>query len=156
LDRALLERRASDDADADGGAGRFLACTLYQGRGGPRPVYVHAKIGIVDDAWLTIGSANLNAHSLFNDTEVNVVTQDAALAQETRLRLWSEHLDAPAAEIAGDPREIIDERWRPLAEDQLDRRRSGRPLTHRLVRLPHVSRWTEALRGPINGLLVDG
>jgi phosphatidylserine/phosphatidylglycerophosphate/cardiolipin synthase-like enzyme len=142
--------------DADGGAGRFLACTLYQGRGGPRPVYVHAKIGIVDDAWLTIGSANLNAHSLFNDTEVNVVTQDAALAQETRLRLWSEHLDAPAAEIAGDPREIIDERWRPLAEDQLDRRRSGRPLTHRLVRLPHVSRWTEALRGPINGLLVDG
>jgi phosphatidylserine/phosphatidylglycerophosphate/cardiolipin synthase-like enzyme len=76
--------------DADGGAGRFLACTLYQS-GGAQPVYVHAKIGVVDDAWLTIGSANLNAHSLFNDTEMNVVTQDAALARETRLRLWGEH-----------------------------------------------------------------
>ena len=40
------------------------------------PVYVHAKVGIVDDAWLTIGSANLNEHSLFNDTEMNVVCQE--------------------------------------------------------------------------------
>jgi phosphatidylserine/phosphatidylglycerophosphate/cardiolipin synthase-like enzyme len=142
--------------DADEGAGRFLACTLYQGDGGARPVYVHAKIGIVDDAWLTIGSANLNEHSLFNDTEMNVVTHEAPLARETRLRLWSEHLDAPAVEIDGDPTGVIDERWRPLAEEQLERRRAGRPLTHRLVRLPHVSRRTEALRGPINGLLVDG
>ena len=39
-------------------------------------LYVHAKIGIVDDRWLTIGSANLNAHSLFNDSEMNVVTCD--------------------------------------------------------------------------------
>ena len=43
-----------------------------------QPVYVHAKIGIVDDRWLTIGSANLNEHSLFNDTEVNVVCADPA------------------------------------------------------------------------------
>jgi phosphatidylserine/phosphatidylglycerophosphate/cardiolipin synthase-like enzyme len=142
-------------ADADGDAGRFLACTLYQG-GGARPVYVHAKIGIVDDAWLTIGSANLNEHSLFNDTEVNVVTQDAALARETRLRLWSEHLDAPADQIAGDPTEVIEQRWRPVAEAQLERRRAGEPPAHRLVRLPHVSRRTDALRGPINGLFVDG
>ena len=37
------------------------------------PVYVHAKVGVVDDRWLTIGSANLNEHSLFNDTEMNVL-----------------------------------------------------------------------------------
>jgi phosphatidylserine/phosphatidylglycerophosphate/cardiolipin synthase-like enzyme len=43
-------------ADADGDADRFLACTLSQhGSGTARPVYVHAKIGIVDDAWLTLG-----------------------------------------------------------------------------------------------------
>jgi phosphatidylserine/phosphatidylglycerophosphate/cardiolipin synthase-like enzyme len=35
---------------------------------------VHAKIGSRDDAWLAIGSANLNEHSPFNDTEVDVVT----------------------------------------------------------------------------------
>jgi phosphatidylserine/phosphatidylglycerophosphate/cardiolipin synthase-like enzyme len=43
-------------ADADGDADRFLACTLSQhGSGTARRVYVHAKIGIVDDAWLTLG-----------------------------------------------------------------------------------------------------
>src|ERR1700736_2978855 len=61
---------------ADGDGGRLLACTLYA-MGGERdwPVYIHAKVGIVDDAWMTIGSANLNEHSLFNDTEMNIVTR---------------------------------------------------------------------------------
>src|SRR5690242_4379856 len=68
--------------DADDGAGRFLACTLWQAGPGGKPVYVHAKIGIVDDRWLTIGSANLNEHSLFNDTEMNVVTHDPRLARD--------------------------------------------------------------------------
>ena len=142
--------------DADGGAGRFLACTLYQRGTGGRAVYVHAKIGIVDDAWLTVGSANLNEHSLFNDTEMNVVTHDEALARATRLRLWSEHLDRPVEELEGDPAGLVDRLWRPLAEEQLRRRKAREPLTHTLSRLPHVSRRAEALRGPVNGLFVDG
>jgi phosphatidylserine/phosphatidylglycerophosphate/cardiolipin synthase-like enzyme len=43
-------------------------------------VYGHAKVGIVDDPRLTLGSANLNAHSFFSDSEAHVVTCDAALA----------------------------------------------------------------------------
>jgi phosphatidylserine/phosphatidylglycerophosphate/cardiolipin synthase-like enzyme len=116
----------------------------------------HAKIGIVDDRWMTIGSANLNEHSLFNDTEMNLVTHDPGVARATRLRLWSEHLERPPEELDRDPTEIIERIWRPLAEQQLQRRLDGVPLTHRVLRLPHVSRRTEALRGPINGLLVDG
>ena len=58
-------------------------------------IYVHAKIGIVDDTWLTLGSANLNEHSLFNDTEMNIVTHDPELATQTRRRLWAEHLELP-------------------------------------------------------------
>ena len=69
-------------------------------RAGTHPVYVHAKIGIVDDRWLTVGSANLNEHSLFNDTEVNVVVRDPALVRAARLRLWAEHLEQAAD---GDP-----------------------------------------------------
>src|SRR5262249_11027037 len=68
-------------ADADGGRGRFLATTIDAMTGSTIDrLYVHAKIGIVDDRWLTIGSANLNAHSFFNDTEVNVQVCDQALA----------------------------------------------------------------------------
>jgi phosphatidylserine/phosphatidylglycerophosphate/cardiolipin synthase-like enzyme len=142
--------------DADQGAGRFLACTLHQPGPQGQPVYVHAKIGIVDDRWLTIGSANLNEHSLFNDTEMNIVTHDASVAKATRLDLWSEHLQRPAAELDRDPAEVIDQLWRPLANEQHERRRSDRPLTHKLTLLPHVSRRAGALRGPITSLLVDG
>jgi len=143
-------------AAADDGAGRFLACTLHQRGDNGRPVYVHAKIAIVDDRWLTIGSANLNEHSLFNDTEMNIVTHDHAIAKATRLELWSEHLQRPRVELDRDPTDVIDNRWRPLANEQLERRQNGRPLTHKLLLLPNVSRRANALRGPINSLLVDG
>ncbi|MGZ4390263.1 MAG: phospholipase D-like domain-containing protein [Gaiellaceae bacterium] len=143
-------------AAADGGAGRFLACTLWQPGSDAKPVYVHAKIGIVDDRWLTIGSANLNEHSLFNDTEVNVVTHDSGLARALRLRLWAEHLGCEQAELEGDPAQLVDERWRPLAEEQLERRKRQEPTTHRLLLLPHVSRRAKGVLGPLNGFLVDG
>jgi phosphatidylserine/phosphatidylglycerophosphate/cardiolipin synthase-like enzyme len=142
--------------NASNGEDRFLACTLFQRGQGAGPVYVHAKLGIVDDRWLTVGSANLNEHSLFNDTEMNVVTHDETLARATRLELWSEHLGRPAAELEGDPSEIVDRLWRPLAQSQLDRQRRGLPLTENLVLLPHVSRRANAILGPINGLVVDG
>jgi phosphatidylserine/phosphatidylglycerophosphate/cardiolipin synthase-like enzyme len=143
--------------DADSDAGRVLACTLYA-RSGQLfdPVYVHAKIGIVDDAWLTVGSANLNEHSLFNDTEMNVVLHDSALAARTRTALWSEHLELPVEQIPADPVAAIEELWKPISGEQLERRLDGRPLTHRLVRLPNVSRRTSRALGPISGLLVDG
>jgi phosphatidylserine/phosphatidylglycerophosphate/cardiolipin synthase-like enzyme len=144
--------------DADGGAGRFLACALYaRERERRTPIYVHAKIGIVDDRWLTLGSANLNEHSLFNDTEVNVVSCDAPLARATRERLWAEHLELPLeAVVAREPRELVDEVWRPTATEQRRRRDRAEPLTHRLVELPGTSRRSKRLRGPLQGLIVDG
>jgi phosphatidylserine/phosphatidylglycerophosphate/cardiolipin synthase-like enzyme len=140
---------------ADDGAHRFLACTI-QSRTAERsgPLYVHAKIGIVDDEWLAVGSANLNEHSLFNDTEVDVVTCDPRVALDTRLRLWAEHLEVDDA--SGDPARLIDEQWRPIANEQLERRRRGEPLTHHLVELPGVSRRSRRLLGPLDALVVDG
>ena len=129
-------------AAADDHAGRFLAATI-RSRTGERedPLYVHAKVGIVDDRWLTVGSANLNAHSLLNDTEMNVVTDDAALARATRVRLWAEHLELEPEAIAdADPASVVDEHWRPIAADQLERRERGAPPTHRLIALPGVSK----------------
>ena len=163
----LLPARANDGADvsrgqiaalihADDEAGRFLACTVYARAGKLRDVvYVHAKIGIVDDTWLTIGSANLNAHSLFNDTEMNVLSLDPAVARETRLRLWAEHLEATPDEVGGDPTALVDERWRPIAEEQLRRLENGEPLTHRLVMLPGVSRRRRRVLGPMQSRLFD-
>jgi phosphatidylserine/phosphatidylglycerophosphate/cardiolipin synthase-like enzyme len=143
--------------DADAGQKRFLAATITSRSGQHSgPLYVHAKIGIVDDTWLTVGSANLNEHSFFNDTEMNVVTCDPRVVRETRLRLWAEHLERTVEEVSGPPRQVVDELWRPIASEQLERRRSGAPLTHRLLELPGVSRRSMGLLGPLDSLLVDG
>ena len=116
---------------------RLLACTLYQpGRAGQ--VYVHAKVAVVDDRWLAIGSANLNEHSLFNDTEACVITCDEELARGTRLRLWREHLEVE----------------QPTFDSWAER--AGDPAYDRLALLPGVSRRIRRFLGPINGLLVDG
>lgn len=164
----LLPRKPSNGSDttrgqlgrlleADDGHRRLLAATISTHDGGSSaPVYVHAKLGIVDDEWMTIGSANLNEHSLFNDTEVNVATDDRGLIRATRLRLWSEHLQRPAPELDADPVTVVDELWRPIAEEQAGLERRGERRTHRLVLLPRVSRRAERLQGPLRGLLVDG
>jgi phosphatidylserine/phosphatidylglycerophosphate/cardiolipin synthase-like enzyme len=144
-------------ADADGGNGRLLATTIYARSGiTSDPVYVHAKVGIVDDRWLTLGSANLNAHSFFNDTEVNLVTCDAGLARDTRLQLWAAHLDRDINDVAGDPSTVVDELWRPIAVEQRERRSRGQPLTHRLVELQATSRRSKRLLGPLQSLIIDG
>ena len=143
--------------EADDGAGRLLACTIYARHGKlSDPVYVHAKVGIVDDAWLTIGSANLNEHSLFNDTEMNVVCHDGEVARATRLRLWAEHLELKENDVAGDPTDVVDRLWKPVAEEQMSRRAAKLPLTHRIVKLPNMSKRSERLLGPLQGLVVDG
>lgn len=144
-------------AEADDGAGKFLAATLSSRTGElSGPLYVHAKIGIVDDQWLTVGSANLNEHSLFNDSEMNVVSCDPTLARETRIRLWSEHLERPVGEVDGDPTQVIDELWKPIAREQLERRKRDQPATHHLLELRGVSRRSAALLGPLQGFVVDG
>jgi phosphatidylserine/phosphatidylglycerophosphate/cardiolipin synthase-like enzyme len=147
----------SELVEADGGAGRLLACTIYA-RHGPLsdPVYVHAKVAIVDDTWLTIGSANLNEHSLFNDTEMNVVCRDPEVVRATRLRLWAEHLELPEGDIAGEPSEVVDRHWKSIARRERARRDAGEHITHRLVELPTRSSRSERLLGPLQGLLVDG
>src|SRR5438067_820802 len=101
------------DADKESGdeTPRFLACTLYQPGPAGTSVYVHSKAAVIDDTWLTIGSANLNEHSLFNDTEANVVVRDDALAREVRPRLWEEHLQRPREEIDRGPAGVFDELW---------------------------------------------
>jgi phosphatidylserine/phosphatidylglycerophosphate/cardiolipin synthase-like enzyme len=63
-----------------------------------RPIYVHAKVAIVDDLWSTVGSANLNNRGMRDDTEENVAALDAQLARGLRLMLWAEHLELTTEE----------------------------------------------------------
>ena len=76
---------------------------------------------------------------------------------DTRLRLWAEHLHLDRSAIADeDPYRTVDERWRPVAFEQLERMRAGDDPTHRLLALPGLSRRSRRLFGPLVGLLDDG
>jgi phosphatidylserine/phosphatidylglycerophosphate/cardiolipin synthase-like enzyme len=157
--RGQVGRLIDADDEADG-TKRFLATTiraLSPSLDRADPVYVHAKVAVIDDRWLIVGSANLNAHSLFNDTEMCVVTDDAALARNTRVRLWAEHLETDEEEVRGaDQTSLVDDRWHPIADEQLERLRADLPATHRLLALPGASRRSARLLGPLNGLFTDG
>jgi hypothetical protein len=88
---------------------------------------------------------------------MNVVTDDRALAKDTRVRLWAEHLEVdPSAIAQREPTSVVDEFWRPIAFEQLRRLKGGHPATHRLVALPGISRRSRRLLGPLSGLVDDG
>lgn len=110
-------------ADADGGRGIFSAYSLYAG--GPAignsgfrylPIYVHAKVSIVDDEWFSVGSANLNGRGIATDAEMNVHGIDPDVARHLRIRLWSEHLGISEEQVAiADPCDLLDSAWKDAA-----------------------------------------
>jgi phosphatidylserine/phosphatidylglycerophosphate/cardiolipin synthase-like enzyme len=76
------------------------------GRWPPRPVYVHSKLGLVDEAY-TVGSSNLSCQSFVTDSEVNVVVDGTDEVREMLDRLWPPML-GPAAPIGADAATWLD------------------------------------------------
>ena len=69
-------REEAPDAAAKGRIQAFCLATCSMGdtQAEYRPIYVHAKVAIVDDLWSTVGSGNLNNRGMRDDTEMNVAT----------------------------------------------------------------------------------
>jgi len=57
------------------------------------PVYVHAKVCLVDDTWASTGSDNVSRRSWTHDSELAAVVLDGSYARDLRLTLAAEHLD---------------------------------------------------------------
>ncbi len=94
-DEALhLLRERVPDAAAEGRIQAFcLAQSANQdGKEEYRPIYVHAKVAVIDDVWSTIGSANLNNRGMRDDAEMNVMVLNTEFAHNLRILLWAEHL----------------------------------------------------------------
>ena len=76
-------------------------------------IYVHAKMMVVDDVFVSIGSANLNRRGFFYDGEINAFAIPERLAaapdnpaRALRLQLFAQHLGLPpemGAPLFGDP-----------------------------------------------------
>ncbi|GAB3278874.1 phospholipase D-like domain-containing protein [Parasphingorhabdus pacifica] len=91
------------------GGGRVEVYELENTAG--RPIYVHAKVCVVDDEWAAVGSANLNRRSWTHDSELTAAVHDGrkrgGFARDLRLRLWSEHLGRDGDSGAGPDSDLI-------------------------------------------------
>lgn len=109
--------------------GRFRIYHPFTNRG--VPIYVHAKILIVDDRLIRVGSSNMNNRSMRLDTECDVSIDTALPANEGRQAtilkirddLIAEHLDLPAERVSA----VIAERGLIAAIEEL-RQKPGRTL----------------------------
>ena len=125
-------------------AGQLKAIETVRAAGGDRvafydleneegcPIYVHAKVCVVDDVWAAIGSDNVNLRSWTHDSELSCAILDETrdtrepvdpaglgdgarvFARDLRLQLWREHLGADSDEKLLDPHEAF-ELWRKTA-----------------------------------------
>ena len=121
----LIGRRQALGMLREAGGSRVAIYGLENHRG--TPVYVHAKVCIVDDTWASVGSDNFNRRSWSHDSELScaVVDQDAdkapaglgsegtpadSYATQLRLTLAREHLDRAEGDDADlrDPRAAFD------------------------------------------------
>ena len=160
----------------EAGAERVAVYDLENEAGSP--IYVHGKLCIIDDVWMTVGSDNLNRRSWTHDSEIALAVLDPlhdgrhpvdpgglgdgarALPRSLRLALWHEHLgpDLPDAELLDPERGF--EAWmrsaRALdawhAAGQKGPRPSGRARPHRPKPVPAWASWWSR---PLSRLAVD-
>ncbi|WP_434316212.1 phospholipase D family protein [Leifsonia sp. P73] len=118
------------------------------------PIYVHAKICIVDDAWMTCGSDNFNLRSWTTDSELTCAVVGGDVARDLRTQLWAEHLgldrDDPRLTDAADGLALWTESSDTLDAWHRTGRRSARPRgqarRHRIEPVTWLQRvWAEAL-----------
>ena len=171
--------------------GHATALRMVQEAGGDRvqvldvenrvgePVYVHAKVCIVDDVWAAVGSDNFNRRSWTHDSELTAAVLDAdrdprepadpgglgdgarRFARELRLELLREHLDR----ADGDDGDLLDpedtaeavrasattlDEWH--AGGSIGTRPPGRLRPHRVHQPP---RWQRILAAPAYRTIFD-
>ena len=80
------------------------------GSNNAQEIYIHAKVAIADDAYLTLGSSNINTRSMQIDSELNIATEHGDTARKLRQELWGIHTGGnaglnPAGHL-NDPEEV--------------------------------------------------
>ncbi|MEV4891486.1 phospholipase D-like domain-containing protein, partial [Nonomuraea sp. NPDC055795] len=147
---------------------RPTAQDLHEGT----PVYVHAKVCVVDDVWATIGSDNVNLRSWTFDSELSCAVVDEEpdprppagarrFARDLRLTLAAEHLDRDEDDVLGlcDPKAAFDAFAESAARldawHENDRRGPRPPGRLRRHGRPELGRVSKALAMPLYRLVVD-
>lgn len=138
----------------DAGPGRVGAYGV-ENLGGT-PVYVHAKVCVIDDTWASVGSDNFNRRSWTHDSELTAAVVHPEYARALRQRLAGEHLGTGEAVSLEDHFEAFAQSAAALQKwhdgGRVGPRPDGRirPLVE-----PAISRFTRLWAGPLYRLAYD-
>jgi phosphatidylserine/phosphatidylglycerophosphate/cardiolipin synthase-like enzyme len=150
----LLGRAHALDAMRKAGGDRVAVYSPENEAG--TPIYVHAKVCVIDDTWASVGSDNLNMRSWTYDTELAcaVVDEAGSYARDLRRTLNHEHVDRDL-----DLDDVFDayaesaaalDRW--YAEGRVGPRPPGRL---RRYEPPRLNWFTELWATPLYQLICD-
>ena len=118
LPAQLYGRRLAMDHLLDAGGDRVAVYGLTSEAG--YPVYVHAKVCVIDDVWASAGSDNFNRRSWSSDSEIACAVQDTrvegrdgpaprdAFALRLRRELVGEHVGLDPDDVPDDHDELWD------------------------------------------------
>lgn len=90
--------------------------------------YVHAKLMIIDDTFMTLGSANINTRSMETDSELNIIHDRPEVSKPARQTLWDLHTrNWTGKRIADLPIDDAHKAWQKIMDENQQRRLRGRP-----------------------------
>lgn len=91
-----------------------------------REIYIHSKLMIIDDIFITVGSANLNLRSMSVDSEINIAATGSVYAADLRNQVFELHSGGDIRG-SGDPKQLSDEfmNWNKRMKKNLDVRIGG-------------------------------
>jgi len=94
--------------------------------GQPWPeVYIHAKLMLIDDAFMTLGSANINTRSMQADSEMNIAHHRPEITQPVRDEQWARYTGSQV--VPGMPLEDAFDRWGDIMAANAEKKAGKRP-----------------------------
>lgn len=87
--------------------------------------YIHAKLMIIDDTFMTLGSANINTRSMETDSELNIIHDRPEVSKPARQKLWDLHTRNKASDgrrIADLPLKEAYDAWTEILTENRNRR----------------------------------
>jgi phosphatidylserine/phosphatidylglycerophosphate/cardiolipin synthase-like enzyme len=77
-------------------------------------VYIHAKLMMIDDAFMTVGSANINTRSMQVDSELNIVHDRPEITAPLRAAQWERYTNGEV--LSGTPLKKAFAKWGDIME----------------------------------------